>query len=220
MAFGSLFTPGTTLFNQSLQGGGGSNQSRDSLLAALGLGTIKRTRGGIKRFRPRGAGTRQTIVRGQPRSFLQGGIQKGGLFERLLGGGFGGGGGGGGGFDEIIAGRRKLSEDLLGDLEGFGDSERSRIGGQFDSARNTELARLESRGFGASNLGAAAVGAVEDQRGQAFRDLEDSLIGQRTNLKQSLAEGVFGSQEDKIRFGLERQKVGQGFLGQILGLLR
>ena len=148
------------------------------------------------------------------------------------GGGLGGGlsqpggpdGGGSGeglgfGFDNILNNQNDQLNSLLGDISGLGEADRARIGTQYDSARNTELARLEDRGFGASNLGAEAVGSIEDARQQSLLDLSQSLLGNKIDVKQGAFQGMNDTRKGAIDAGFKQKDLDQRMMQSLLGML-
>jgi hypothetical protein len=135
-----------------------------------------------------------------------------------IGGGEGGGGGGDGSlFQQLLSSRGALGEDILGDIEQFGESHRQRIGQEFDVSAANAMANLERRGLGASNLAPATTSAVEGARQQSMLGLEDVLLGKQIGAKQQIGEGIFGDVGAELQRQFGRQQQMLPFLQGILG---
>lgn len=128
-----------------------------------------------------------------------------------------GGGGGGDLFNQIIGGRQALGQDILGDLAGYGNSQRASIGRQAGNLRGSALANLESRGLGGSNLAGAEMERAARFEQAGLGDLEDKLISQRVGAKQQIGEGIFGSAEQELQRRLAQRGQGFDLLGSIFG---
>ncbi len=147
------------------------------------------------------------------------GIGGGGGGLSQPGGPDGGAGGVGGGFDGILGGQEDQLNSLLGDISGLGDADRQRIGRQFDAAGNTEIARLEDRGFGASNLGGEAIGSIEDSRSQALADLSQQLLGNKIGVKERSFAGQNDTKRGAIDHQLKQQQLQQDMFKSLLGAI-
>lgn len=128
-----------------------------------------------------------------------------------------GGGGGGDLFSQIIGGRQALGQDILGDLAGYGGSQRASIGRQAGNLRGSAIANLESRGLGGSNLAGAEMERAARFEQTGLADLEDKLISQRVGAKQQIGEGIFGSAEQELQRRLAQRGQGFDLLGSIFG---
>jgi hypothetical protein len=193
---------------------------RQQMLNLLGLTPQLEQAGGLL-----GTNFFSSILGGTPADLVGGvtGAAAGsGLFSGPLFGGGGGdlsGGGGGDLFSQLLGARRAEGADIMGQLDGFGESQRRRIDEDFGALGGTQQARMEARGLGASSLAPAASTAVERGRQQARLDLEDSLTAQRVGTQMQLGEGLFGDVGAELQRGLGRQQIGAGLAGQLINLL-
>lgn len=135
------------------------------------------------------------------------------LFDTLLNGG----NGGGQGFSDLLTEQRGARDGLLAGLDDFGASQRANNQRVFDEAGNNAVFNLESRGLGASNLVGSALGQVAGERQQADLELNDQLIGRRTDLAASQNQGIFDTQTGQLERDNKRQLQGISTIGQLTG---
>jgi hypothetical protein len=135
----------------------------------------------------------------------------------FFGGLLGDGGAPSQGFTDLLNEQRGARDQLLGDLAGFGDSQRAAQQRTFDTAENNIIANLEGRGLGASNLLGAGVSQVAAERNQASLELEDQLLGRRTDLASSLNQGIFDTQAGQLERENQRALQGISTIGQLTG---
>lgn len=105
----------------------------------------------------------------------------------------------------IGAGFQQLQQTLLGQLQGFGEAERSRIDREFEAAGNTAQARLAARGLGGSTLSANLAQGTERNRQEAIGQLNDRLTAQRLGII-----GNIGGQQLGFQTGTFGQLLDQG----------
>jgi len=193
---------------------GQRNRSRNLMLEILGLGPQSTIR--------QGGGLLEqpffSSVIGNTLPDVVGGITGAVNIPGIGGGGDEGGGGGEGPlFQQLLQSRGALGEDILGDIEQFGESHRQRIGQEFDVSAANAMANLERRGLGASNLAPATTSAVESARQQSLLGLEDVLLGKQIGAKQQIGEGIFGDVGAELQRQFGRQQQLLPFLQGILG---
>lgn len=128
---------------------------------------------------------------------------------------FGGSSGTTSGFSDMINEQKDVTNQLLSNLEGYGDSQRARINQGFDTASNNAMANLERRGLGASNLFGATQAQVEGERGMAIGDLEDQLLGRRTDLQAGRSSELSGYRNAEMDRNLQRRQAGVGLVGNL-----
>ncbi|WP_309381969.1 hypothetical protein [Cerasicoccus frondis] len=78
------------------------------------------------------------------------------------------------------------STDIGGDLDDYGDSQRTRINTQFNAKVSQARSSLVSRGMFNSTLWNSVESGIERERAVALTDLEDKILLTQTNLKERL----------------------------------
>lgn len=136
---------------------------------------------------------------------------EGTLFDNLLNGSTGGGQA----FTDLLSEQRGARDSALSDITSFGDSQRAALGRTFDTAENNITSNLEGRGLGASNLVGSGLSQVAAERGQANLELEDQLLGRRTDLANNLNAGIFDTQTGQLDRDNQRQLQGISTIGQL-----
>jgi hypothetical protein len=123
------------------------------------------------------------------------------------------GGAGGGGYDQ-------LQSQLLGQMEGLGDSRREQINTSFANSLDDSLSRLSDRGFGNSSGLASITAGNERDKQSALTGLEDSLLGQRVGVQSQIGLAGLQSQDymNRLKYSNQLQNQNSLFSGFLGGL--
>jgi len=135
-----------------------------------------------------------------------GGLGMGGLSGSASGSASGGGG--------DTSGYGALSDSLLGELQGAGDSQREKINRSFDTSLDSSLARLSDRGWGNSSLVESTEGASQRNRQSSLSELEDNLLQQRVGVKSQIGLAGLNAQQQNQRYNQQYQ---QQIIGNLFG---
>lgn len=127
------------------------------------------------------------------------------------------GGGGGSLFDQQIAGRGQIGQQIMGLLSGFGEGEQMRIDREQQNLQNSALAHLEARGLGGTNIATGEMARASRIGGEQRAQLNDRLIGQQVNALGSIGEGIFSDVGQELNRGVERQKTAASLMNALLG---
>lgn len=123
------------------------------------------------------------------------------------------------GYTELLNEQRQITDQLLGQVNQFGESQRAALNRGFDATLGSTIANMEQRGLGASNLMGSATAAVEAERQQANLNLEDQLLGRKIDTIQGQYGDIFNTMRGEMDRELQRRQSGTGLLGDIAGSL-
>lgn len=92
--------------------------------------------------------------------------------------------------DGAVQTQRNLREELLPLLSQMGQGEATMINNQAQVAQNNLMGSLASRGLSGSNLSAIGASDIEQQRTNAFSDLQNQLLGRRVGAETGIADTI------------------------------
>jgi hypothetical protein len=112
----------------------------------------------------------------------------------------------------------KLRNELLGQLEGYGDSQRDSINRGYDNSLDASIAKLHDRGFGNSSLIESTQLQSDRNRQSSMTELEDSIMGQKLGIGQNVGlAGLAAQQQLRIQQQQLANQLLGGFFGSLFG---